>query len=189
MESIPNLFFILIGCTPPGRHTEQHDVYVGIAENLAALVPEMQAFWPEAEGKLHLDAWRELRSVDGYAVKLVPKNSQKTTQSQRLWFVNLGGYRAGWFDELHCKLLLVAATKAEAVAKAKLTDFYQQMGIKGGASHIDDQWLVDADEVLPVASLLNAENRAKWDIVLEPAPNAPEDELHIGYFKLSKLGA
>ena len=45
------LFYIIIGCTPKGRHTEQHDVFFGIAENIRDLVPEMINFWPEAKGK------------------------------------------------------------------------------------------------------------------------------------------
>ncbi|MFN3530395.1 MAG: DUF1543 domain-containing protein [Bacteroidia bacterium] len=189
MAENPSLFFALIGCTPAGRHTEQHDVFAGIAPSLEALVPEMKAFWPEAQGKLHLDAWREVKQVDGYDVKLLAKGSKTAAALKQLWFVNLGGYQSGWFEELHCKLLLVASSKAEAVAKAKKSDFYQQMSIKGGASHIDDQWLVEADEVLPVTSLLSARAAAEWDLVLEPATQLREDELHIGYFKISKLGA
>ena len=64
------LFYIIIGCTPKGRHTEQHDVFFGIAENIRDLVPEIINFWPEAKGKLHVDAYREVNFVNGYQVEV-----------------------------------------------------------------------------------------------------------------------
>jgi hypothetical protein len=39
------LFMVIIGCTPTGRFTEQHDVFFGIGKTLRELVPQMQAFW------------------------------------------------------------------------------------------------------------------------------------------------
>ena len=59
------LFMVLIGCKPQGRHIEQHDVYFGIAHELKALVPEFISFWPETNGKMHVDGWREVSQVDG----------------------------------------------------------------------------------------------------------------------------
>ncbi|WP_413667370.1 DUF1543 domain-containing protein [Mucilaginibacter sp. Mucisp86] len=70
MENL-KLFMLMLGCKPPGRHVEQHDVFFGIAPSLGDLVPEIQAFWPEPE-KIHIDAWREVNAVDGYAVKITP---------------------------------------------------------------------------------------------------------------------
>jgi hypothetical protein len=184
----PQLFLALIGCTPPGRHTEQHDVFAGIGSSIGALVPAMQAFWPEAQGKLHLDAWRAVRQVDGYVVRLYPKGNAPEAGKERLWFINLGGYQTGWFEELHYKMLLVASSKAEAVNKAKKTLFYKENNLPGGGeSHIDDQWLMEADEVLQVAEMLPTADAARWDIRLEPATLPAADDLHIGYFKLSKL--
>ena len=40
------LYMLLLGCKPPGRHTEQHDIFFGIAAELRDLVPEIQQFWP-----------------------------------------------------------------------------------------------------------------------------------------------
>jgi len=44
------LFMLLLGCKPPGRHTEQHDVFFGIARSLRDLVPEIQAFGLSRKG-------------------------------------------------------------------------------------------------------------------------------------------
>ena len=49
------LYMVLLGCKPEGRHTEQHDVFFGIAPALKDLIPAFKSFWPEAKGKIHVD--------------------------------------------------------------------------------------------------------------------------------------
>ena len=51
-----NLYMIMLGCTPKGRFTEQHDIFFGIGTSLKELVADMKSFWPEAKGKIHIDA-------------------------------------------------------------------------------------------------------------------------------------
>ena len=65
----------LLGCTPQGRNIEQHDVFFGIGQTLKHLVPAIVQFWPEAQGKIHIDAWREVTHVDGYSVQVVEKKN------------------------------------------------------------------------------------------------------------------
>ena len=48
-----NLYMIMLGCTPKGRFTEQHDIFFGIGTSIKELVPDMKAFWPEAKGKIY----------------------------------------------------------------------------------------------------------------------------------------
>ena len=48
---------LLIGCTPRGRHIEQHDMYFGIGDHISDLIPDIISFWPEAKGDLHIDAF------------------------------------------------------------------------------------------------------------------------------------
>lgn len=38
------LYMLLLGCKPKGRHTEQHDIFIGIADDLASLVPDILQF-------------------------------------------------------------------------------------------------------------------------------------------------
>src|SRR3569833_1374484 len=95
------LFMVQLGCKPPGRHTEQHDVFFGIAAILRDLVPEIQAFWPEPQ-KIHIDAWREVNNVDGYDIIIVPAdNPESNTSQKKLFFVYLGGYQENKFAEQH----------------------------------------------------------------------------------------
>ena len=56
-----NLYMVLIGCRPKGRHTEQHDIFFGIASALKDLIPEMYRFWPGAKGNMHIDGWRGIQ--------------------------------------------------------------------------------------------------------------------------------
>lgn len=73
MQNEFKLFMVVIGCTPPGRLTEQHDTFFGIAKSLKDLVPDMIAFWPEAKGFIHIDSWREVTQVDGFSIEIVKK--------------------------------------------------------------------------------------------------------------------
>jgi uncharacterized protein DUF1543 len=180
------LFMLLIGCKPPGRHTEQHDVYFGIGGSIRDLVPGIVAFWPEAQGDLHLDAWREVTKVDGYAVHV--NETPGATSAVQLFFINLGGYKAGEFEEFHYKMIITAADKAEATLKAKQVAFFQHTGFKGATSHIDDRYGVDVDDAHAIADILQPSFKTKYCLDILPAPvGLPEDELHLGYFKLATI--
>ncbi|MBC5774701.1 DUF1543 domain-containing protein [Pontibacter sp. KCTC 32443] len=183
----PKLFMTLLGCRPPGRNTEQHDVFFGIAESVKELVPQIRKFWPGA-GAIHVDAWREVTNVGGYQIQVVPRQEKKAgEEAYTLYFLNLGGYRAGEFDEFHYKLLVVAKTKNEAIQQAKTTTFYKHTGFKGAPSHIDDKFGVDVDDLHEVKDILSEELKARFSIQIEQGGTITEDKLHLGYFPFNKL--
>jgi hypothetical protein len=64
------LYMVLLGGKPKGRHTEQHDMFFGIAESLKDLIPQFNQFWPEAKGRMHVDGFREVNQVDGQQIIL-----------------------------------------------------------------------------------------------------------------------
>lgn len=175
---------VLLGCTPKGRHTEQHDIFFGIGNSISGLKPDMYAFWPDG-GQLHVDSWREVTQVGGYSIAIVPKEDAIETP-QKLFFLNLGGYRKGEFEEYHYKMLVVANTMAEAVKASKQTEFYKQWGFKGAESHIDDKYALDVDDMHKVEDLLSEDLKEQYSIHIE-LNEGKEDELHIGYLKLGKL--
>jgi hypothetical protein len=181
------LFMVLLGCRPKGRLTEQHDVFFGIAEKLGDLVPRMKASWPEAMGEIHIDCWREVTSVDGYSVKVVPR-SEKTPESVHLFFINLGGYKPDEFEEYHYKLLATGKDSAEAISKSKKTAFYKHYDFKsrGGASHVDDKFGIDTDDIFKVSDALDSSFKEKYSLRIEPS-SGEEDTLHIGYLQIKKL--
>jgi len=184
MENL-KLFMLMLGCKPPGRHVEQHDVFFGIAPSLRDLVPEIQAFWPEPE-KIHIDAWREVNTVDGYAVKIAQRGNN-IAQDNKLFFINLGGYQPNKFEEQHYVVLTVQNDFASAGKSAKETLFFKHNHFDGANSHIDDKYGVDVDDIYKVEDILNPAQKEKYQIELIPNVDLPEDKITLGYFKLSNL--
>jgi hypothetical protein len=176
------LFMILLGCKPQGRHVEQHDFFFGIAPSLSDLVDEMNAFWPEAEGRIHIDGWREVNTVEGYQVKIAAKN-EASTQSKKLFFINLGGYQPNKFEEQHYVLLTAKDNSASALRDAKSTLFFQN----SNSSHVDDKYGIDVDDIYQIEDILSPGFKEKYQIELVPADNLVEDEIHLGYLKMSLL--
>lgn len=190
MYEMPALFMVLLGCKPRGRHTEQHDVYFGIGEKLSDLAADINRFWPEAKGKLHIDAWRKVSQAGGYEVSILSREKKEETGlpgRPQLYFINLGGYQAGSFEEFHQKLLLAAADPGEAVKQAKSTDFFSQAGFPGASSHVDDKYGLDVDDLHKVEDILPAPQRKLFRIELIPAPFPEDDEFRLGYLTLDKL--
>jgi hypothetical protein len=182
----PKLYMIMLGCTPPGRHTEQHDLFFTIHNSIKETIPAINHFWPEAAGKIHIDAWREVTEVNGYKIEVVEKHKAQPSQSLKLFFINLGGYKQGEFDEPHYKLLVVASTMAEAIKQAKQTAFYKHTGFAGAQSHIDDRFGVDVDDVYEVHDILPESIRKQFSLVITAENNLAPDEFHLGYLKLFK---
>lgn len=178
---MPTLHCLLLGCKPAGRNTEQHDVFFGIGNSLKDLLPQIEKFWKDG-GKIHIDSWRVVTHVDGYNISIVPKIN--SSNADKLFFLNLGGYKPNDLEEYHYKVLTVAKDKSQAIAKAKQTAFFLHNVF---SSHIDDKYGVDVDDVYEIDDILPDEIKNQYSILIEPATTKLEDELHIGYLKLSSL--
>lgn len=189
MADHPKLYMILLGASVAGRNTEQHDVFFSIGNSLSELVPAMQAFWPEAKPKLHIDAWRQVTRVDGFEVSIIPKSAaSEKADPAHLFFINLGGYKPDEFEEFHYKMIVAATDKQDASRKSMQTAFYKHTGIsKQASSHIDDRFGIDVDEMFAVADILSAEIKEKYTIQLSQARDEHKDELNLGYYKLNDL--
>jgi hypothetical protein len=181
------LYMVLLGCKPAGRNTEQHDLFFGIGRSLSEVKKDMIDFWKEADGKIHVDGWREVQSVDGYKVEVVPKEVNGITQRERLFFINLGGYKENEFEEFHYKLLTIAADKGIAVQRAKQTAFYKHTGFDGAVSHIDDKYGVDVDDIYEIEDILPSHTKEQYSLRITKAEGVPDDEKHLGYLKIDKI--
>lgn len=185
------LFMLLLGCKPQGRHTEQHDIFFGIANHVRELVPDIEAFWPEAVGNIHVDAWREVNQVNGFRVQVASREEAPSAQQQeggnRLFFMNLGGYKENEFDEFHYRMLVAAPEKGAAIRLAKSTAFYQHTGFKGAESHIDDKYGVDVDDLYQIEEILPASVKDKYIITLHAQQDVSADPITMGYLRLNKL--
>lgn len=178
---------VMLGCRPEGRYTEQHDIFFGIGKSLKELIPSMKAFWPEAKGRIHIDAWREVTKVDDYKIEVTAKGTSLVSNSQ-LFFINLGGYKENEFEEYHYKVLGVGETLSDASKKAKKTTFYKHYTFKGATSHIDDKFGIDIDDAFNVKEILATKFKDKFDISISKIDSKiKEDVLHIGYLKIDKI--
>ncbi len=182
------LFMILLGCKPAGRNIEQHDIFFGIAKQIKDLVPQIQAFWP-GSGKIHLDGFKAVTNVDGYKISITEKPSTSLI-GNKLFFINLGGYKQNEFEEFHYKILSVATKKEDAINAAKQTVFFKHTGFGNIAtSHIDDKYGVDVDDIYNIEEILSDEFKSKFTINIssEKTEGLQEDELFLGYYKLDSL--
>lgn len=175
------LFYVILGATPKGRNIEQHDVFFGIAERFEDLIPEMKKFWSDA--KIHVDCYQEVRFADGFEVKVIEKNSEKL--SDQLFFINLGGYKLGHFEEFHEQHLMVGKSLSDVIKRVKQTPFYKTMGFANAVSHIDDKHGVDIDDIYNVNDLLSEISKEKYSIILEKSEaENQENVMKIGYLKI-----
>ena len=190
MKDTLKLYMIMLGCTPEGRYTEQHDIFFGIGKSLKELIPQMKAFWPEANGKIHIDAWREVTIVDNFAIEITTKKVLTEPVQDNLFFINLGGYKENEFEEYHYKMLTIAENLSNASKNAKTTTFYKHCGFKGATSHIDDKYGIDIDDVYNVADILSEHYKESYSLKISKVKTFyKEDSLHIGYLKLDKIVA
>ena len=184
------LFMILLGCKPPKRNTEQHDIFFGIANNLKELVPEINKFWPEADNKIHIDAWREINFVDEFEVKVYKKKGSEdfsNQQNTRLFFLNLGGYKENEFEEYHYKILTACDSKSTAIQRARSSAFYKHTGFKGAPSHIDEKYGVDVDDIFEIEDILTNEIKETYGLQILPSSSPIGDKINLGYWPLNKL--
>lgn len=213
------LFMLKIGARPPGRLIEQHDVMFVIANSLSETIESVNQHWPEVKNNWHLDAWREVKRVGDYQILLSTDSLSKDglskdnaladnifaddrvdnkldSHGKQLYFVNLGGYLPGQFEEFHYKTLVVAETLGKATAQVKKTAFYQDYTFdnvdtaKSGVatSHVDDKYQLDLDDIHCVADLLPNDVALTIQPLTEPEKNQlPDDALHIGYLSLKQI--
>ncbi len=180
------LFMVLLGCKPDGRLTEQHDIFFGIARNLKELAPKINHFWPDAKGKIHIDAWREVTSIDGYRISIVPK--QQSANDKHLYFINLGGYKENDLEEYHYKMLIIANSLSQATKLSKDSAFFKHYNLPGhGVSHVDDKYGIDVDDVYIVNDILPQSDREVYSIDICKNPGLQDNVLHIGYLPLTKV--
>ncbi|HXH55601.1 MAG TPA: DUF1543 domain-containing protein, partial [Gammaproteobacteria bacterium] len=99
------LFAIYIGGKTATSIIELHDMRFIIAEHIEDTYPELIKQWWGTSKSLHLDCWGALTSADGHNIYLTTESS---TESKKLFFVNMGGYDSKKFTELHENLFIVA---------------------------------------------------------------------------------
>jgi hypothetical protein len=109
------LFMFYVGGSCGNSNVELHDLRFSIGETPQDCHDDPRRQWGDAES-LHLDCWGAVEQADGFDVELTREIAPGSTD--RLFFVNLGGYDPREFNELHKNILLVAEDAIAAKAKA-----------------------------------------------------------------------
>ncbi|ALO41263.1 DUF1543 domain-containing protein [Pseudoalteromonas phenolica] len=134
------LFMVYLGGRISGCHIEMHDIRFVIGENIEACFDKLKAQWVGDKSKVHMDSYVAVKYVDGYEITL---SETPSLQREKLFFVNMGAYRADSLAEQHEFMLCVALTPEEAKQKAKSK-------LLQGMSHRHKDDLYDVDDCFAV---------------------------------------
>jgi hypothetical protein len=129
------LFLVYLGGGTPKSNIELHDVQFVAGETIEDTFEQLRQRWFGTVKGLHLDAYLELRFVDGFRVEL---RRERSDRAESLYFVNFGGYDSTSVAELHQFGVFAADSPAAAKRRGKeslLTRALQQ--------HKDDVFDVD----------------------------------------------
>ena len=157
---MPHLHLFYLGGNAGKSNIEVHDVQFAICDTWQQAIPALKAAWFGDADKIHIDGWQIISWADGYDIHIAPKSETAISGSGslKLYFVNVGGYRADALPEAHEFNVFVAQNADEAKQKALATLLPNHNTL-----HKDN--LKDVDNVL----LLN-ELSDDWQIILTPNP-------------------
>ena len=116
-----SLFIVMLGGRHARANTEVHDVVLAVGDSLEDIYPQLKSAWFGEQKGLHIDAWAKLQGLEfeneNYQIHFT--NAQANQADQKLWLINLGGYDAREFGELHRYILVVAQNAIVAKEKGK----------------------------------------------------------------------
>jgi hypothetical protein len=126
--------------------------------------------------------------VDNYEIDIKLRDSSTALSTDKLFFINLGGYQSNQLYEQHFIVLSVHDERAKAIQDGKKTVFFKTNSIKGANVHIAEKYGIDVDDIYKIEDILSEESKQKYHIEIKTSSgNLPEDEIHLGYLKLDKL--
>ncbi len=137
------LFAVVLGGAAPKSNTELHDVVFTIGETIEATYTDLLDKWFGLPEKMHIDSYMVLDVVDGYEIQLKKEASES---KEKLFFINMGAYRAGDFMEHHANTFLVSHSVIEVKRKAK-----QKLLLGFDEVHKDD--LYEIDDMLEISEV------------------------------------
>ena len=127
---MPSLFIVMLGGRHARANTEVHDVVLAVGDSLEETYPQLKQVWFGEQKGLHIDAWAQMNGVEfeGEKYQIQFSNAQPNSSEQKLFLINLGGYDAREFGELHRYILVVAqnAMLAKQRGKAYFAQHWQK---------------------------------------------------------------
>ncbi|HGY5536592.1 MAG: DUF1543 domain-containing protein [Prochlorococcus sp.] len=114
-----NLYLVVLGGRMPRGNVEMHDVRWVVGETIESTIPQLKDEWIGSARGLHVDSYKLIKFVGGHRITLVKSNEVNENEINKLWFINLGGYKAGEMLEQHHLELVVAPSANVAKRKAR----------------------------------------------------------------------
>ncbi len=168
-----NLYAVLLGGRAAGCNIELHDVVFVVGESLEALYPHLVNKWFGGMTKsLHIDSSVALKYVDGHEIIISRENKEEKKEGDTLFFANFGGYKPGFFGEIHEVNFYIAPSRIAALARAKnelCKGLHQQ--------HSDDHLVVD--DVIAIDKI------GPYQIELKPTTQPCHLQIESHYRKLN----
>ncbi|MFH7765832.1 DUF1543 domain-containing protein [Acinetobacter sp. BSP-28] len=125
-----NLYMVMLGGRHARANTEVHDVVLAVGETLQEVYPQLKNAWFGEQKGLHIDAWAQINGVEFESKKyqIQFNDAAPNSSSEHLFLINLGGYDAQEFGELHRYVLVVAqnAMLAKKQGKAYFAQHWQK---------------------------------------------------------------
>ena len=94
---MPKLYMFYLGGNAGRSNIEVHDIQFAVCNDYREAIPALKAAWFGDADKIHIDGWQVVEWVDGYDIDVSdhaePQGSSENVP--HLYFVNVGGYRAG----------------------------------------------------------------------------------------------
>ncbi|OTG66955.1 hypothetical protein B9T25_09315 [Acinetobacter sp. ANC 4470] len=118
---MPSLFIVMLGGRHARANTEVHDVVLAVGDSLEGVYPQLKNAWFGEQKGLHIDAWAQIYGVtfEGKNYQIQFTDAAPKQADQKLYLINLGGYDAREFGELHRYVLVVAQNTMVAKQQGK----------------------------------------------------------------------
>lgn len=127
---MPSLFIVMLGGRHARANTEVHDVVLAVGDSLEDVYSQLKNAWFGEQKGLHIDAWAQIYGVafEGKNYQIQFTDAAPNQADQKLYLLNLGGYDAREFGELHRYVLVVAqnAMVAKQRGKAHFAQHWQK---------------------------------------------------------------
>jgi hypothetical protein len=165
------LFMFYIGGDCGNSNIELHDIRFSMGNRAEDCYDDLRRQWWGDSKSLHLDCWGAIEQADGFDVSLT--TAPPGDMPAKLFFVNLGGYSAREFGELHSNVLIVAADAKAAKQKALAR-------VNGWAQPHKDR-LFEIEKAVDVTALMNTYG---CFLTLTPATNEKPFRFHCEYLPI-----
>lgn len=118
---MPSLFIVMLGGRHARANTEVHDVVLAVGDSLEDVYPQLKNAWFGEQKGLHIDAWAQIYGVafEGKNYQIQFTDAAPNQADQKLYLLNLGGYDASEFGELHRYVLVLAQNAMVAKQRGK----------------------------------------------------------------------